>query len=133
MINGNKVHNSRLKRLAQPRFTLVSLLVFFLCQIFTSNLQYSVEYPESDHPLGLTINHHHGHNEHLALTEKLSAQSSGETEQAEHEHTSHVYTACYLVDSFSFEVDFYQAQASPGITASYQNCSYAPPNPPPTA
>jgi hypothetical protein len=117
------------------------MLVMFVCQIFATSVNASVQYPGSSHPLGNEIAHHHSHgDEHSHGQEKVISESAitenmdASTNEAEHEHEqgNHSHLSCFPPVENYLVSNIVIADAIDNVHVKYPNCKYAPPIPPPS-
>ena len=126
-------------------FTLTVMLVMFVCQIFATCATASVQYPDSDHPLGNEISHHHSHSDNhhhgqesvmseSTVSDSASKGTSATDEDSEHEHEqgNHSHLSCFPPVNNDLVSNAVIADVIENIHVKYPNCKDAPPTPPPS-
>jgi hypothetical protein len=122
-------------------FTLTIMLMMFVCQIFATCANASVQYPDSDHPLGSEIAHHHSHSdkhhhgqESVVNESTVSESTDAIEEDSEHEHEqgNHSHLSCFPPVNNDLVSNAIIADVIDNIHVKYPNCKDAPPTPPPS-
>lgn len=124
-------------------FTLTVMLVMFVCQIFATCATASVQYPDSHHPLGYEIAHHHSDNLHHGQKSVVSESTVNDSaskaattieDDSEHEHKqgNHSHLSCFPPVNNDLVSNVVIADVIENIHVKYPNCKDAPPTPPPS-
>lgn len=129
--------------------TLMIMLIIFVCQFFAVSSAFSIQYPDSEHPFGQSISHHHSHsaieylNRHSHTQSSFNAtesvmphlavdtEKSDSTTLTEHDHANHSHTPSDLPAESGFTSQFIHLETLKDTQFNYLNHHYAPPLPPP--
>ncbi len=128
--------------------TLSIVLVVLLCQLFSINAAFSVQYPHGEHPSGIVLAHHHAdlsqhthpyqQNETLVEIAFSATESQAEilaannpAQSADHEHANQSLSAAHPPFESLFVAEFTHTNTLSDDEIHYQTHQYAPPIPPP--
>ncbi|PAJ74075.1 hypothetical protein CJF42_12650 [Pseudoalteromonas sp. NBT06-2] len=120
------------KQFLLKQLTLVLMLTVFTCQLFFVTNSSLVHYPDGKHLMGTQVSHHHSHN-HKHLYEKTENYNQLDSDLNVHEHANHTHTVFYSTTYVALTDIHYLSHNVFSISKAYENVTYAPPIPPPTA